>query len=250
MSFGSAVGSVGLHAEHRAGLHPIPRYFSATGHHWLSEVSSQRLRPTALRPQVVVLAGVLSVDADVTQILSQLTAGDESAADRLMPVIYAELRGRAELVMRGQGAQTLQPTALVHEAWMRLAGHDSSDYENRRHFIAVAAKVMRQILVDRARRRLAQKRGGGAEAAEISIESIRNDGDGPDSALEVLDLQEALCQLEEEHPRCAKIAELRFFGGLEVAEVAEVLGASESTIYKDWRFARAWLRRVVGDHDG
>ncbi len=182
---------------------------------------------------------------DVTRILRQLADGDASASDRLLPLVYEELRRRAEIAMGSPVGQTLQPTALVHEAWMRMAPEDGPSYESRGHFVSVAAKAMRQILIDRARRRGARKRGGDGEHAErVTIRGVE-DETGPEH--DVLDLSDALSGLEEAHPRPARIAELRFFGGLEMAEIAAVLGASERTVYNDWRLAKAWLRRALRD---
>jgi len=141
--------------------------------------------------------------------------------------------------------ETLQPTALVHEAWIRMARAEAGSYENRSHFVSVAAKAMRQILVDQARQRGALKRGGdGGE--RVTISGVESDA-GP--VLDVLDLQDALTNLEATHPRHAKVAELRFFGGLEMTDIAQILGTSKRTTDSDWRFAKAWLRRAIAGDD-
>lgn len=178
---------------------------------------------------------------DVTLLLRRLAEGDPSASDRLLPLVYEELRRRAEIAMGTPAGQTLQPTALVHEAWMRIAQAEATNFENRGHFVSVAAKAMRQVLVDRARSRRAAKRGGGA-GERVTIAGVESEAG---ATLDVLDLQEALDGLEKHHPRPAQVAELKYFGGLEMAEIATLLGASERTVYSDWRLAKAWLRRAL-----
>ena len=151
---------------------------------------------------------------------------------RLEDLAYARLRAVAAKYFQQYGGVTLQPTALVHEAWLKLA---DTPFENREHFCAVAARAMRQILVDRARSRNRAKRGGGWERVTLS-------GLGSDSSLvEILSLDGALSALEADYPREARVVELRFFGGLTTEEVARTLEVSTSTVEKDWRRARAWL---------
>lgn len=153
--------------------------------------------------------------------------------------IYGELRAIADDCFRGQaGSHTLQPTALVNEAWLRLAERSFCD---RRHFVAVAARAMRQILVDHARRRGAQKRGGDARRVTIA-EPAAPEGL---AQIDVVALDAALADLAEVDPRQARIVELRFFGGLDVAETAEALGVSPRTVELDWRMAKAWLSREL-----
>lgn len=178
---------------------------------------------------------------EVTRLLESIAAGDADAADRLLPLVYADLREVADRLFRGQPrGHTLQPTALVHEAWMRLARADAS-YADRTHFVAVAARAMRQILVDHARRRGAQKRGGDARRVTIA-EPAAPEGL---AQIDVVALDAALADLAEVDPRQARIVELRFFGGLDVAETAEALGVSPRTVELDWRMAKAWLSREL-----
>lgn len=180
----------------------------------------------------------------VTQLLQQLSAGSDAAADQLIPLIYAELHDIAERQMRRErGDHTLQPTALVHEAFLRLVGNHDANWQNRQHFLGVAAQAMRRILVDHARRQKAQKRGGGGEKIELD-EALMGGADDPTSIdLEALD--QALTRLTELDPRQARIVELRFFGGLSVEETAEVVGISPATVKRDWQFAKAWLKREL-----
>lgn len=168
--------------------------------------------------------------------------GDDGAWNALIPHVYSELRRRAELLMRREGeSHTLQPTALVNEAFMRLVGQDRAAYVNRAHFFAVASQAMRRVLVDHARSRQRQKRGG--DRVRVSLEdftplSVSNDFD----VLVVNDLLERLATLSE---RQARVVEMRFFGGLTMNEVADVLGVSLRTANGDWAVARAWMRREL-----
>lgn len=176
------------------------------------------------------------------ELLRRLADGDPEASGRLLPLVYEELRQRAEGAMGARAGQTLQPTALVHEAWLKIAGSEAPAFDNRGHFVAVAAKAMRQILIDRARAR------GSRQRREERVTMCGVDSDFQ-NALDVLDLGEALSALEKVHPRPAKVAELRFFGGLGVEEVAAVLGFSQKTVYNEWCIARAWLRRAMTDSE-
>lgn len=182
---------------------------------------------------------------DTTRLLDALGNGDPAALDRLLPVVYRELRIIAERQVRRQPpGQTVQPTMLVHDVFMKLAGNTSKTWEGRSHFLAVAAKAMRDLLVDSARRRLAQKRGGGLQ--RVTLSDVADGGAALD--IDVLDLEDALRALAALDERQAKIIELRFYAGLSVAEVADVLQVSERTVMYDWRMARAWLRdRLGGD---
>jgi len=177
-----------------------------------------------------------------TRMLNASLAGDRRAEEELLPLIYEELRARAvEHIRREKVGHTLQPTALVHEAYLRLIDGEKVDWNGRTHFFAVAATTLRRVLVDHARAKGSKKRGGGArpvslsEADQISIEK-------PD---DVLDLDEALAKLAEKKPRHARLVELRFFAGFSVEEAAEALGISKETAKVDWRFARAWLNRAL-----
>lgn len=155
--------------------------------------------------------------------------------------IYGQLRAIAARYLSGNAGLTLQPTALVHEAWMRI-GPAGSDFRDRSHFCAVAAQAMRHALVDHLRRRGADKRGGDWERVTLSGLPGRN----PDDGIDLLALESALKKLEALDPRQARIVELRFFGGLSVPEVAETIGVSVSTVEKEWRAARAWLGMTLG----
>ena len=178
----------------------------------------------------------------VTQLLVRWREGDRRALDELMPLVYEELRRLAAHYMRGERpGHTLQTSALVNEAYLRLAAHEEIQWQDRAHFFAVAAQAMRRILVDHARRRGNQKRGGGAprvaldEALIVSAERVA----------EVVALDDALARLAEIAPRKSQLVELRFFGGLSIEEAAEVLGVSPGTVMRDWTFAKAWLRREI-----
>jgi len=173
---------------------------------------------------------------------------DTGSVDDLFDLAYEELRRIASGVRRSHASATLNPTALVHEAWIKLAGSSSPAPESRRHLRRVAARAMRQVLVDAARRRGAEKRGAGAIRVTFE-ESLEPGKDGTvASAEEVLALDRALGELARIAPRQAAMVEGRFFGGLDVAETADLLGISEATVMRDWRAARAWLgRRLRGE---
>ncbi|MGA2655927.1 MAG: sigma-70 family RNA polymerase sigma factor [Verrucomicrobiota bacterium] len=178
----------------------------------------------------------------VTQILDAVGAGDAQAAEKLLPLVYEELRRLAAAKMANEPpGQTLQPTALVHEAWLRLSQHSRTDWKNRDQFYAVAAELMRRILVDRARRRGALKHGGGLERVDLdAVEHVV-----PDDDELVLQVHDALARLEVEDPVKAEVVKLRFFVGLENSETAAVLGISEKTVQRHWTFAKAWLFRAM-----
>lgn len=176
----------------------------------------------------------------LTQLLGRWHGGDGQAFDELMQRAYRELHAIAEQCFRRErSGHTLQPTALVHEAALRLWNLDELDWRDRTHFYAVAARMMRRILVDHARRRRRQKRGGGVEHVEWrEIDSLALDGRSP-PGIQALD--DALTELEARAPRMARIVELRFFAGLNVTEIAHHLDISTATVARDWRRARAWL---------
>lgn len=179
---------------------------------------------------------------DITILLAELRAGNRSAESRLLPLVYDELRRRARRYLRAERPDhTLQPTALVHEAYLRLAGQNGVDWQNRTHFFAVAAQVMRRILVDHARAHKAEKRGG--HEPRIALEEGLAFTE--EKSAELLALDEALARLAERDPRQARVVELRFFGGLSEDEAAEVLGISTRTLKRDWSVARAWLYKEV-----
>jgi len=175
---------------------------------------------------------------DVTRLLDRWRRGDEAAAGELMPVVYAELHRLAEGAMRGErGDHTLQATALVHEAYLRLAAGATPDWRDRRHFYAVAARTMRRVLVDHARRLGAARRGGGVAPVSLG----EDDAAEAPPPVDLLDLDEALDALARHDARKAQVVELRYFGGLTAAETAELLAVSEPTVRLDSRLARAWL---------
>jgi RNA polymerase sigma factor (TIGR02999 family) len=179
---------------------------------------------------------------EVTKLLKDWSAGDESALDKLMPLVYDELRRLAHQHMRREKpGHTLQTSALVNEAYVRLVDQSEIQWEGRAHFFGIAARLMRQILVDRARRRNFAKRGGGAirvsltEAMTVAQEQSAN----------VIALDDALKNLEKTDQRKSRIVELRFFGGMSIEETAKVLKVSPGTVMRDWTFARAWLRNEM-----
>jgi RNA polymerase sigma factor (TIGR02999 family) len=177
--------------------------------------------------------------SNVTRILSQIESGDPSAAEQLLPLVYEELRklAAARLALEKPG-QTLQATALVHEAYLRLVGgHDSPNWDGRGHFFAAAAEAMRRILLNRARDRGRLKRGGGGQ--RIDLDQIEVALDMPDEDL--VDLDEALQVLTSEDETCGKLVKLRFFAGLSLREAAESLGIPRRTADRHWAYARAWL---------
>lgn len=178
----------------------------------------------------------------VTEALNGLAKGDEKALDRLLPVVYQEMRRLAASYLRNERREhTLQPTALAHEAYLRLVGRDNPHYQNRAHFLGVAARVMRDILVDHARRRKAQKRGGG-QPLTLLDEGLLVAGGRP---IAFDDLDQALIDLARLSDRQARVVELRYFGGLTIEETGEVLGVSPATVKRDWATARAWLYREL-----
>ena len=174
-----------------------------------------------------------------TQFLRQIAEGDESAVDRLLPLIYDDLRAIAgRLVFGDHAARTINPTALVHEVYLKLARGAGGEIEGRQHFLRVAAIAMRHMLRDYARDQGRLKRGGGRTVVELQTEV--EDG-GRSSTLDLLDLDAAMDKLAALHPRQAQVVEMRFFAGLGVAETADLLGISERTAKVDWQMARAWL---------
>ena len=175
---------------------------------------------------------------EVTELLAEWSDGDAAALEKLTPLVYEELRRLAHNYMEGQRPDhTLQTTALVNEAYLRLAGQRKPNFDNRSHFLAVAAKAMRQILVNHAKAARRQKRGGGATKIELDEAALVS----PEKPQAVLDLNEALERLASLDSRKAEVVELRYFGGLTQDEIAEVLKISAVTVRRDWVFAKAWL---------
>ncbi len=179
---------------------------------------------------------------EVSRLLAAWGGGDRAALDELIPLVYDELRRLAHLYTgRESPGHTLQTSALVNEAYLRLADRANLHWQNRAHFFAICALLMRQILVDHARQRRSQKRGGGALQVTLDDGLIVSEK----RAADVVALDEALARLCELDPRQGKIVELRFFGGLSIDEAAEVLGVSPGTVMRDWTLAKAWLRREI-----
>jgi RNA polymerase sigma-70 factor (ECF subfamily) len=181
-------------------------------------------------------------ELDVSDTLALLASGEEEAADRLMPLVYDQMRGLARSMLNQESpGNTLQPTALVNETYLRMADQTRVDWRGKTHFFAIGAKMMRRILVDHARGKKRQKRGGGMHRIPLDDDvrvTNRSDED-------VLAIEAALIKLAELDARQAQIVELRFFGGLTVEEVAEVLNVSKRTVESDWTMVRAWLRREL-----
>jgi RNA polymerase sigma factor (TIGR02999 family) len=186
--------------------------------------------------------------AEITFLIRAWRAGDQTALDRVTPLVYNELRRIAKRYMRNQRAgQTLQTTALVHDAYLHLLDAKDTDWCDRAHFFAVSAQIMRRILIDAARARASQKRGGGVEhvnhSTAVNLDEIPAFDSG--RGAELLALEDAMIRLEQMDWRKAKVVELRFYAGLSVEETAEVLKVSPQTVMRDWRLARVWLAREL-----
>lgn len=184
--------------------------------------------------------------AELTHVLDAIEQGDNAAADRLMPLVYDDMRAlAADYMKREAPGHTLQPTALVNEAFVKLVDQRRVEWMGRSHFFAVGAQIMRRILVDHARGKKRAKRGGDRKRIELTdacqVSSHPN--------IDLLEIDEALTKLAKRDARQAKIVELRFFGGLTVAEVSEVLGVSKRTVEAEWTMIRAWLRRELADEE-
>lgn len=184
-------------------------------------------------------------EGDITVMLQRIEEGDSTAADQLLPLVYGELRRLAASRMANEAAgQTLQPTALVHEAWLRLGGDAQPAWANRAHFFAAAAESMRRILIDRARRKRALRHGG--QLARVSADATGFDIAAPDAeAEELLVVNEAIDALAAHDARKAELVKQKYFVGLTLEQAAEVLGISERTAKRDWAYARAWLLNEV-----
>lgn len=179
----------------------------------------------------------------ITELLIDWSKGDQAALDRLMPLVYNELRRLASNYLRRERAgHTLQPTALVNEAYLKLVDQKNARWQNRAQFFGISAQLMRRILVDHARQHQAAKRGG-SNQQRLSITSAEEFAKQPE--VDLLALNEALDELAKMDPQQERIVELKFFGGLSIEETAEVLGISHATVERDWKMARAWLRRQL-----
>lgn len=180
--------------------------------------------------------------SDATQLLSAVEQGDPKAAERLLDLLYDELRrlARSKMAQEAPG-QTIQPTALVHEAWLRLVGGENPKFENRAHFFSAAAEAMRRILIDRARSKLAVRHGGGYERVELDEQALA--APGPDEQL--LAVNDVLDNLARKHPAQADVVKLRYFTGMTIEETAQVLGISVGTVKNYWTFASAWIFNAI-----
>jgi RNA polymerase sigma factor (TIGR02999 family) len=183
----------------------------------------------------------------VTQILESATIGDAAATDELLPIVYDELRQLAAIQLRRERSDhTLRPTDLVHEVYLKLLG-DGASWENRRHFFGAAAEAMRRILIDHARHRNREKRGGNWSRVELEYTERATKSS---RIIDLMVLDEALCRMEKEDPRMAEVVKLRFFGGLSIDDTARAMGLSSMTVIRAWRCARAWLHvQIAGEDD-
>ena len=185
--------------------------------------------------------------SDVTRILNAIERGEAKAADELLPLVYEELRLlAAQKLSHEPPGQTLQATALVHEAYIRLVGDEPQSWDSRGHFFAAAAEAMRRILVDHARRKKSQRRGGGHQRVELGSWDAAA-GEPPEYLIR---LDEALTKLTQQHPEVAELVRLRYFGGLTLEQAAEIKGISRRTAGRYWKYARLWLYREVTAEDG
>jgi RNA polymerase sigma-70 factor, ECF subfamily len=181
--------------------------------------------------------------AAVTRLLNDLSAGRREAMEELLPLVYTDLRQRARRYMRRERAgHTLQPTALVHEAFLKLVKERDANWQNRGHFLAIASKAMRRILVDHARTHGRAKRGGGQVVEQLGDEALAVDSD----RIDLVALDVALTRLAERDPQQGRVVELRYFGGLSIEETAEALGVSPATVKREWAMARSWLFAELG----
>lgn len=181
----------------------------------------------------------MSKDVDLTQALTEMRKGDENVVERIFPLVYNEMRQLARAQLSNErGDHTLQATALVHEAYLRLVDQKKTDYQNRNHFFAIASQAIRRVLVDHARKKARKKRGGSAERVFLDTAVLAEDTGAHEDLVALDEALEGLC---ESYPTAGRIVELRFYGGLTHTEVADVLGVSERTARSHWEFARTWL---------
>ncbi len=218
--------------------HPVQRTLAIMVNNLLSNSVSGK----SLTPSKVELSSCDGM-SDATLLLSAAERGDSAAAEQLLEVVYEELRRLATSKMaREAPGHTLQPTALVHEAWLRLMGAKNPKFENRAHFFSAAAEAMRRILIERARRKLTQRHGGGCERVDL-LEG--QELAAPDADQQLLAVHEVLDKLASEHPLQAEVVKLRYFAGMTNEEIAQVLGISVGTTNNYWRFARAWILHQI-----
>lgn len=188
----------------------------------------------------------MAAEEDITQLLKQASCGEQRAVDVLLPVVYDELRRIAERSLRRERVDhTLQTTALVHEAYLKLVDQREAQWQNRAHFFAIAAQAMRRILVNHAKGANRIKRGGDRSRVDLDEAAAVT----PDRHIDLIALDEAMHRLAQFDPRKSKLVELRFFGGMSIEEVAEVLQIAPATVKRDWNFAKAWLLREVTKGD-
>ncbi len=181
---------------------------------------------------------------DITLLLDRMRQGDNTASEAIVPLLYDELRTIAARCLRTERRDhTLQPTALVHEAYVKLVAQKDADYRSRAHFMAIAAMVMRRILVTHAEKRAAAKRGGGAR--RVPLDARAESDPTAEQGIDLIALDEAMNRLARRDPRKAKVVEQRFFAGIEMSQIAENLGVSLATVKRDWEFARTWLMREI-----
>ncbi len=205
---------------------------------WYNEIALNAV------PSQALSAGSLAVNSEATQIVVAISSGDRSEADRLMEIVYDDFRKLAGVYLSDETrSNTLQPTAVVHEAFVKLVNQANVDWRGRSHFFAVGATAMRQILVDHARKKSAQKRGGDRQRVALDEHLALS----PQRDEDVLALEEALQKLSEIDPRRAKIVEMRFFAGMTEEEVAIALDMSKSTVEKQWAATSRWLRRELSE---
>lgn len=191
-----------------------------------------------------------STPQHVTQLLNDASEGDSQAAAALLPLVYEELRRLAQQRLANEpSGQTLQPTALVHEAYLRLLGEKEVRWDNRGHFFAAAAKAMRRIMIERARRVASIKHGGRFQRLPLD-DAVVSGACIVDNAAQLLDLEAALSRLEKDDPRKAQIVMLRFYAGLSIEQTAAVMSLSPATVKNEWRFARAWLHGEMSESRG
>ncbi len=200
-------------------------------------------RETLLTGQNLAALSMKPQKPEVTELLKESARGDRAALDQLLPLVYNELRGIADRYLRRERPDhTLQTTALINEVYLRFAGQKGVRWQDRAHFFAAAATLMRRVLIDHARGSRYLKRGGGARKVALEEAAVLS----PERASDLVALDEALGRLAAVDARKARVVELRYFGGLSVEEAAEVLGVSQVTVMRDWALARAWLRREMG----
>lgn len=212
---------------------------------WLTRIhgdSLERIRPDLRRDHLGVRA--MHDKGEVTRLLAAISSGERGAWDELFPLVYERLRAIAHRQLRGEReGHTFATTDLVHEAYLSLVGSEGVGWTDRAHFLAIAARAMRRILISYARARASQKRGGRRDLASLDVDALP--AAMPDE--QILELDEALHRLEERNERYGRVVECRFFAGMSVDETATVLGISPATVKRDWMIARAWLHRELSD---